>query len=624
MASRSRRGSSPAPRQTQALRHRIALLGSSGGSTLRASAIEEFKALASRLSQLPACAIVAMSFVEASVPLDHAADDEPAALWTLDAAGAPVCRTHGALAAVNREARTLDAEMAQHMSKAKDIDALVLVSAHLAQGSGVHTRALRAAIECRTPCLGSGGVSLGMAVDAGARLLQQSGSVSTNAESRAIAASAALARHWKLHYTPRLPAADLSVMPVLDAVLPLILALALLHALASHAATERLAVLLHATSTVGIPTALAAVASRRAAQLGESGLLSGLLAGAVTAAAGAAAGGVAPSADSVSAPLGGIGGMLAMAGEDSTAHASSSAAALVAGFAAGLASRRALAATHAAGLPATASTLLTVSGAGVLGGAIGAVLVPPAAYATALVRVLLTLPFCAAGLPWAVRAAIGGAAGVLTKYGSIHGFYHGVHFPLILIQMREGAVFSLLGAFDACCLCCVCAGVCAAVALTSPSADEAHAARRAVAINLGLGDFGERPRKPHAVDTIARPCHCPRIRPTPATSHLPLTASFARLHVLSRGLLPHDGALSWRQPGGIHWSRTRGRASHLRRKWAAAGLFGVLADATRRGRLGQPCGVSSRSACCVRGAVCRLRCRVEGYGGKRQSALEQG
>ena len=102
MASRSRRSSSPAPRQIQALRHRIALLGSSGGSTLRASAIEEFKALASQLSQLPACTIVAMSFVEASVPLDHAADDEPAALWTLDAAGAPVCRTHGALAAVNR------------------------------------------------------------------------------------------------------------------------------------------------------------------------------------------------------------------------------------------------------------------------------------------------------------------------------------------------------------------------------------------------------------------------------------------------------------------------------------------------------------------------------------------
>ena len=70
---------------------------------------------------------------------------------------------------------------------------------------------------------------------------------------------------------------------------------------------------------------------------------------------------------------------------------------------------------------------------------------------------------------------MGFALGVLTKWGSMNGYYHSVMFPLIMIEMAEGGSFSLLGAFDMACLCCVCAGVCAGIALTSPSAVEARA-----------------------------------------------------------------------------------------------------------------------------------------------------
>ena len=56
--------------------------------------------------------------------------------------------------------------------------------------------------------------------------------------------------------------------------------------------------------------------------------------------------------------------------------------------------------------------------------------------------------------------------------------------------MSKGT-FALLGAFDACCLCCVCAGVCAAVTLTASASSEVSATRRAVGINLGLGDYVE-------------------------------------------------------------------------------------------------------------------------------------
>jgi hypothetical protein len=93
-------------------------------------------------------------------------------------------------------------------------------------------------------------------------------------------------------------------------------------------------------------------------------------------------------------------------------------------------------------------------------------------------------------LPLVWRAATGAAAGGLTKWGSIHGYYHCVMFPLILLEMERGG-FALLGALDVCCLCCVCAGVCAAVGLTSRAPAEAAASRRAALINLGLGDYVE-------------------------------------------------------------------------------------------------------------------------------------
>ena len=50
---------------------------------------------------------------------------------------------------------------------------------------------------------------------------------------------------------------------------------------------------------------------------------------------------------------------------------------------------------------------------------------------------------------------------------------------------------SLLGALDAACLCAVCGGVCAAVALRARVADERRAAARAARTNLLLGDMVE-------------------------------------------------------------------------------------------------------------------------------------
>ena len=472
---RSPRSTSPRGNKVKSTRQ-IIIVGSTGGSTQRGSAIDAVKALASQFQALPtSLTIAAISMVETSVPLDHAASDAPAMLW----AGSEPWRIQasGTLAEVNQVTRKLDLELAV-LVRTGQVDAVVLNSAHLG-ADGSNSEVLRAAVETQTPCLGTGGTCMGQAVEAGALVLALSGSVSTTADSRALASSAALARHWHLRFSPRLPTPELGVLPCLDAILPLVLSLSLMHAfvpallaiVSAHPTWHsRVATFLAQASDFAVPTALAAFASRRAAQLGETeGVLSGVLAGALTSA-------------STSLRL------LPMATSDE--YSSTACAALAAGLVAGLTARTALVTTHAVGLPATASTLLTVGGAGALGGVLGAALAPISSALSSFVVTAVRYP-CRVSLPLELRLVSGALLGLLTKWGSIHGFYHNVHYPLILLEMSERGAFALAGAFDACCLAFVCAGVCAAVALTSVKPTESAASARAVGINLMFGDYVE-------------------------------------------------------------------------------------------------------------------------------------
>eukprot|EP00967_Tisochrysis_lutea_P109515 scaffold170502_cov32-Tisochrysis_lutea.AAC.3 len=59
-----------------------------------------------------------------------------------------------------------------------------------------------------------------------------------------------------------------------------------------------------------------------------------------------------------------------------------------------------------------------------------------------------------------------------------------------------GGDMSILGALDFACLCCVCAGVCAAVAMRPESARERRANVRAFTVNMCMGDFVEVSGKP--------------------------------------------------------------------------------------------------------------------------------
>ena len=171
----------------------VALAGSGGGSTRRSDAHEEVSALQTQLDALGAT-LTHVQLISCEVPLDRASLASRSELWTLASSAALTQRAKGTLGEVNAAAEACDQELAAAIERG-EVGALLLVSADVA-ATGVNRRALAAAVRARVPVCGTGGASLGLAAEAGARLLEVSGSVGTTSHTRAIAVSATLARHW--------------------------------------------------------------------------------------------------------------------------------------------------------------------------------------------------------------------------------------------------------------------------------------------------------------------------------------------------------------------------------------------------------------------------------------------
>mmetsp|Transcript_34288 Transcript_34288/g.82997 ORF Transcript_34288/g.82997 Transcript_34288/m.82997 type:complete len:212 (+) Transcript_34288:1028-1663(+) len=88
-------------------------------------------------------------------------------------------------------------------------------------------------------------------------------------------------------------------------------------------------------------------------------------------------------------------------------------------------------------------------------------------------------------------ALLGLILGGLTVTASMHGYYHTILLPLILLEMEDGSM-SFLGMLDMEALVLVCAGICCGVAVHPRSRPaEIQAAERALSINLRWGDYVE-------------------------------------------------------------------------------------------------------------------------------------
>ena len=145
---------------------RVALVASSGGSTLRGGALSEHAALSRQLGALELggpqrCRLAWMVYVEASTPLDHASPSSEVALWRCADGGgsAPSLALRGPLASVALEAQRADEEVARCIERG-EVAALVLASADV---RATNAASMRAAAAAGTPVLGTGGTGLGLA-----------------------------------------------------------------------------------------------------------------------------------------------------------------------------------------------------------------------------------------------------------------------------------------------------------------------------------------------------------------------------------------------------------------------------------------------------------------------------
>ena len=179
---------------------RIAIIGSSGGN-LYMQGSNDPKALLREIFTQAGSAGIEVGFVEfigASRSMDNIPADAPAKLYTLDENGGVVTGEEKPLNAVNEDAKAVDAQLAQKIANG-EIDGIVLMSS---DPKGINEASLTAAAAKKLPCVGTGGTSMGHCQKMGCNVISASGTTGTTNRTRAVAFISALAKEWKIKYSP--------------------------------------------------------------------------------------------------------------------------------------------------------------------------------------------------------------------------------------------------------------------------------------------------------------------------------------------------------------------------------------------------------------------------------------
>lgn len=277
------------PDDSTPARHRVAVVGSSGGNLYSHGGDDPAALLDEIRRQLDAAGIelAAVAFVAASASMDAVRGGARATLWQL-AADTPVPGEEAPLADVNEFAREVDATLADAV-RSGEIDGLVLVSA---DPEDTNANVIAAAVERGLPAAGTGGTSIARARASRLNLVATSGTTGTTNRTRAVSYVAGLARHWGLRYRPvigttstaagdadwRAPWKRISIRGIMVSSLPAFIAMALCLAISKIpwlSGMEKVFDLL----IDGIPVVVAAMAARRVSGLGEVGVIAGIVAG---------------------------------------------------------------------------------------------------------------------------------------------------------------------------------------------------------------------------------------------------------------------------------------------------------------------------------------------------------
>ena len=461
--------SDSSPKSNIVGRRCVALIGSSGGGTAtlgHTQPLEFFRIIQEELDRIIANggkeSIMLSQAVFISLDdgrgMDSTSGSESATLYHIEDSVQQL--HHGKLDEINQQVAELDKNLAESIN-CGNIQGLISVSCKVS----LFSKTLQAAAERDIPVTGTGGQSLSLAASThNIRLVGNAGgSVATTLQTKAISFTHALAKDWKLDYSPWISKPDSirkrhypTWRSVLNSCLPafwgvvvckrFILGMIL-------STTSNYALLFEQLESFALPTACAVVmaTSRRNS--------SNVMMAAVIA---------------------------------STACRQSVLGGLLAGWIASFLEERILCFCILYGnVPATMTNLLSTGLVGVL---TAALVFPFAIFLGACTQwfrstVIISLLEERQDGYEALRVLSLFSLGCVFCYGSKVGWYHSIFLPIILIEMELGDA-SFLGAVDQLVLVLVSAGICAATWITGGEKD-VSLVKRGVLINLSCGDFIE-------------------------------------------------------------------------------------------------------------------------------------
>lgn len=438
---------------------RMAIVGSSGGNLYNLGGKDPLKLLGEIVTQADSAGVQigAIQFIAAQGSMDMAGDETRASVYAWDeAAHAPVQVYSGSLPECNQYVRSLDEALASEIM-AGQVDGLVMMSA---DPDGANGRTIQAAVENKTPIVGTGGTSMAEVSAMGANVILTSGTTGTTNRTRAISFMTALCKHWGIPYRPMIGDVKrgtggapqkvwkrINVRGIMMSSLPGFIALALVLAFSKIPGLDMLSgvfdVLIKA-----LPVIIAAVAAKQVSEMEEVSVVAGVLAGVLS-----VDGGI-------------IGGMIGGIG---------------AGLLVNLLFRKCIEWRF----PTTTVNIIAGGVSGLAAGLVVYYLLAPIALAAGeWVKVVIESAVSFSPL------LAGLVAGLLIWPAIIGGVYHAAILPIVLLEMGKTGN-SFLGAVDMVGLVMVSAGITLANIVSPREKSEATVATPGFLINMGFGTFVE-------------------------------------------------------------------------------------------------------------------------------------
>ncbi|EAM7936119.1 PTS sugar transporter [Salmonella enterica] len=233
--------------------------------------------------------VAAVQFIAAEASMDVAKPDTPASVYALTTENQqkPQRIFQGKLSEVNTSVVESDRQIAE-MIRCGEIDGIVVMSADPVKANQA---VFAAAVEMKTPIVGTGGTSMALVAAKGANVVATSGTTGTTSRTRAVSFVASLCKHWGIKYKPQLGSASPSqsgsgksllkrfnIRSIMIPALPGFIAMAIVLALSHIPGLEKLNDIFEILLK-GLPVLVAVLAAKQISELDEVSIVAGVVAG---------------------------------------------------------------------------------------------------------------------------------------------------------------------------------------------------------------------------------------------------------------------------------------------------------------------------------------------------------